>query len=231
MTSTHADKLAVLRRHEFFRSLPEDIVARLAAHARHVSFLPGQRIFNKGDEGHGLLAILSGTVKISVESEPDREIVLNLIGPNEVFGEIALLDGRNRTADATAITACQVVALDRRDFVTVLAEEPLVAVKLLEVVSGRLRRTSQQVEDLSLADLPTRLARVLLRLAEVQGTPEKPANRLVVTQQELGRMTGYSRESINRELREWQERGDVTLEKGACTIRNFERLRRIASAE
>jgi CRP/FNR family transcriptional regulator, cyclic AMP receptor protein len=226
-----AGKLATLRRHEFFRSVPEEITARLAAHAREVSFRPGQRIFNRGDEGHGLLAVLSGTVKISIQSERGQEIVLNLIGPNEVFGEIALLDGGTRTADATAVTRCQLVSLDRRDFVAVLTSEPLLAVKLLEVVSGRIRRTSQQVEDLTFADLPTRLARVLLRLAEVQGTAEGSARRLAITQQELGRMTGHSRESINRELRDWQERGLVALEKAACTLKNLEGLERIASAE
>lgn len=226
-----SDKLPILRRHEFFRGLPDAVVQRLAAHARQASFSPGQVIFKKGDEGLGLMAVLAGTVKISVQSEREREIVLNLIGPNEVFGEIALLDGRPRTADATAMTRCVVMALDRRDFLAVLTSEPVMAVKLLEVISGRLRQTSQQVEDLSLADLSTRLARILVRLADIQGASTRSQCRILITQQELGRMVGLSRESINRHLRAWEEQGYVTLEKGACTITDWPHVNGLASPE
>jgi CRP-like cAMP-binding protein len=225
-----SEKLPVLRRHEFFRGLPDPVLQRLASHARQVSFSPGQVIFKRGDDGYGLIAVLAGTVKISVQSEREREIVLNLIGPNEVFGEIALLDGRPRTADATAMTQCVLMTLDRRDFLAVLTSEPIMAVKLLEVISGRLRQTSQQVEDLSLADLSTRLARSLIRLAEIQGTSKHSEVRILVTQQELGRMVGLSRESINRHLRAWEDQGYVALEKGACTITNWVYLNRLASS-
>lgn len=222
----------VLRRHDFFRDLPDTIVQRLAAHARQVTFSVGQSIFKKGDEGLGLLAVVAGIIKVSVqvEREREREIVLNLIGPGEVCGEIALLDGRPRTANATAVTRCTVIALDRRDFLTVLGAEPAIGVKLLEVVSGRLRQTSQQVEDLSLADLSTRLARILVRLAEVQGASDRHESRILVTQQELGHMIGLSRESTNRHLRAWAEQGYVALEKGACTVKDWAHLRRLAGS-
>ena len=225
------DKLSILRQHEFFRGLPDDVIQRLSSHARQVFVPAGRPIFRKGDEGHGLLAVLSGVVKISVHSEREREIVLNLIGPNEVFGEIALLDGQPRTADATAMTKCLLLALDRRDFLAVLTHEPALAVKLLAVVSGRLRQTSQQVEDLSLADLSTRLARTLLRLSEIQAIAEGPDSRIRITQRELGRMVGLSRESINRHLRDWEEKGYVALDKGACMIKDWSRLRRFAAPD
>ncbi len=225
------DKHTILRRHEFFRGLPEPVIERLVTHARQASYAPGQVIFRKGDEGHGLLAVMSGIVKISVRSEREREIVLNLIGPNEVFGEIALLDGRPRTADATSMTRSLILVLDRRDFLPLLQAEPVIAVKLLEVVSGRLRQTSRQVEDLSLADFDTRLARILVRLAEIQGVSERPTSRILITQQELGQMIGLSRESINRHLRAWEEAGYVTLEKGALTIRDWARIRRLGTPD
>lgn len=225
-------KEQILRRHDFFRDLPDTIVHRLAAHARQVTFAPGQPIFRKGDEGLGLLALVTGIIKISVqaEREREREIVLNLIGPGEVCGEIALLDGRPRTADATAVTRCTVIALDRRDFAAVLGAEPAIGVKLLEVVSARLRQTSQQVEDLSLADLSTRLARILVRLAEIQGTARRQQSRILVTQAELGRMIGLSRESTNRHLRAWAEQGYVILDKGACTVKDWSHIRRLAGS-
>ena len=96
-------------------------------------------------------------------------------------------------------------------------------------MSGRLRQTSQQVEDLSLADLSTRLARTLLRLTEIQAIAEGPDSRIRITQRELGRMVGLSRESINRHLRDWEEKGYVALDKGACMIKDWSRLRRFAA--
>lgn len=213
------DKRSVLARHQFFRDASPTALARLASHARLVAHPAGSCIFRKGSPGTGLLAVLSGLVKISVPSHDGREIVLNLVGANDIFGEIALLDGEPRTADATAVTRCQLLALDRRDFVTVLSEEPAFAIKLLELVSRRLRRTSEQVEDLTFTDLPTRLAKAMLRLADIQGVGEG-GSKIVVTQKELGRTIGFSRESTNKCLRDWEEAGHIMLEKGACTIRN-----------
>jgi CRP/FNR family transcriptional regulator, cyclic AMP receptor protein len=222
------DKRAVLANHEFFRGLPPAIIDRLASHARQASHPCGRQIFSKGDAGHGLLAVLSGVVKVSVPSEDGKEIVLNLIGPNEIFGEIALLDGRPRTADATTLTKCELLVLDRRDFLPILMEEPAVAIKLLEVVCSRLRRTSEQVEDLSFGDLPSRLAKALLRLAEIQGTIDNPRPRVAITQKELGHTVGLSRESTNRYLREWQDAGYVALEKGVCIINDRDLIARLS---
>jgi CRP/FNR family transcriptional regulator, cyclic AMP receptor protein len=214
------DKSALLARHEFFRDMLPAVVEQLAAHARVTSVSSGHHIFRKGDEGLGLLAVSSGIVKVSVPSSEGKEIVLNIIGAGEIFGEIALLDGEPRTADAVAVTRCELLFLDRRDFLRVLQAQPLLAIKLLAVVSRRLRRTSEQVEDISFATPPTRLAKALLRLAEIQGTINDPAPRIVVTQKELGQTIGLSRESTNKYLRDWEKVGYIRLEKGACTIRN-----------
>jgi CRP/FNR family transcriptional regulator, cyclic AMP receptor protein len=217
-------KSEILGRHEFFRELPPTALQQLASHARQQSFTPGQRIFSKGDEGHGLLAVLTGVVKISVPGEDGREIVLNLIPPNEIFGEIALLDGKPRTADAIALTACQLLVLDRRDFLPLLGEVSGIAIQLLEIVSGRLRRTTEQVEDMYFGNLEARLAKALLRLAEIQGVAQDPQPRVTITQKELGFSVGLSRESTNRYLREWAHAGYVTLEKGTCILSRPDRI-------
>jgi CRP/FNR family transcriptional regulator, cyclic AMP receptor protein len=214
------DKRAVLARHEFFCELPPAVIERLAAHARLSTYCSGQPIFRKGEEGLGLIAVLSGVVKISTPSAEGKEITLNLIGPNEIFGEIALLDGGPRTADATAMTRCQLLKLDRRDFASVLQDEPTLAIRLLALVARRLRQTSEQVEDITFADPPKRLAKALLRLADMQGAPEGHHVRIAITQKELGRTVGLSRESTNKWLRDWEDAGYVTLEKGACIIRD-----------
>ena len=214
------DKGAVLARHEFFRELPAGVIGRLASRARLIGYMPGAQIFRKGDDGLGLLAVISGLVKISVPSDDGKEIVLRLVSRNEIFGEIALLDGGPRTADATAVTKSQLLSLDRRDFVPLLEDEPPLAIRLLTLVSHRLRQTSEQVEDMTFADPQKRLAKALLRLAEVQGGPPSETPRIAITQKELGRTIGLSRESTNKWLRDWEVAGHISLEKGACTIRD-----------
>jgi CRP/FNR family transcriptional regulator, cyclic AMP receptor protein len=224
-----SDKQAILANHEFFRGLPARLIERLASHGRQAHYASGRRIFSKGDEGHGLLAVLSGVVKISVLSENGKELVLNLIAANEVFGEIALVDGGPRTADATALGPCELLVLDRRDVLPILMEEPIVCLKFLEVISSRLRRTTEQVEDLSFGDLSVRLAKALLRLAEVQGALGNSRPRVTITQKELGHTIGLSRERTNWYLREWEKAGYISLEKGGCVINERDLIAELAA--
>ena len=226
-----SDKRTILGAHEFFRGLPAHVIDRLAAHARTAEYACGKPIFAKGDPGYGLLAVFAGLVKISVQSADGREIVLNLIGPNEVFGEIALLDGEPRTASATAITRCHLLVLDRRDVLPLLEQEPSIGIRLLEVVSRRLRRTSQQVEDLSFEGVPLRLAKALLRMAELQGTAHLPRPRILITQKALGHTVGLSRESINKHLQSWRQAGLIEIDKGACILLEPETLRQVAASQ
>lgn len=226
--SAHLDKASVLRQHEFFSELSESAIQRLATRARSLAYRAGETIFRKGDEGHGLLAVLSGVVRISAPSDDGRAVLLNLIGKDEIFGEIALLDGGPRTADATALTDCVVMSLDRRDFVPHLRQEPDVALKVLQVVCRRLRRTTRHVEDLTFREFRARLAKTLLRLAEIQDAPAAAEPRLRITQKQLGDIVGLSRESTNRQLREWETAGWVALEKGGCVIKRPERLAELA---
>ena len=218
------DKGALLARHEFFRGVSGEVMRKLVVHARLVGYPIGATIFSKGDPGLGLLAVVSGLVRISVPARGGREVVLRLVGANEVFGEIALLDGGPRTAVATAATQCRLLSLDHRDFVPVLNDEPALAIRL----SHRLRQTSEQVEDISFGDPQKRLAKALLRLAEVQGATQAVRPRITITQKELGRTIGLSRESTNKWLRDWETTGHISLEKGGCTIdRDF--LTRLAT--
>src|SRR5262245_44132031 len=189
------DKRATLAGLEFFEGLPAAALDRLAAASRTIDYPAGAPIFAKGDDGLGLMAVLSGTVKISVAAEDGREVVLTRIGRGEVFGEIALLDGLPRTADASAHSACRVLVLDRRSFLPLLAEQPIIAVGLLEIVGRRLRRTDEMVESLSFESPEARLAKELLRLSALQGAGGASQPRVVITQRELGQIIRLSRES------------------------------------
>ena len=174
-------------------------------------------IFAKGDPGTTLMAVLTGSVRISVPAGDGHEAVLNIIKPGQVFGEVALLDGRARTADAVAMTDCKLMVIDRRDFVPFLRREPDVRLKLIETLCARIRRTSAQVEAVMSLSLPARLAKALL---ELSGGVEASATRhkVRITQLELGNVVGTSRESTNKQLRAWEERAWVQLERGGIAV-------------
>jgi CRP/FNR family cyclic AMP-dependent transcriptional regulator len=207
-------KLSVLRQHPIFRELEPDALDQLCRYAKPTSLKRGATIFSKGDPGSSLYAVISGTVKISVSSPDGRNAILNLIGPGEIFGEVAVLDGGERTADATASTNCEILVIDRREFLPFVKQQPVLAMKFIELLCDRLRWTSDQVEQVILQDLPRRLARALLGLTEKRKLD--PSSRTIaITQQEISEMVGMTRESINKQLRSWAARDWVRLEHGA----------------
>src|SRR5262245_60532078 len=157
------DKLSLLRNHSLFRDLPAAVIEHLGSYMKTRKAARGTTIFAKGDPGTGLMGVLAGTVKVSVASADGKDIVRNLLHEGEVFGEIALLDGRPRTADATAMSDCELVVIERRDFVPFLSDHPDVMLKFIEILCSRLRRTSEQVQDITFLNLPTRLAKTLLQ--------------------------------------------------------------------
>ena len=223
-----AMKLTVLRRHPVFGGLPLEHLERLITYASSRAYPRGATIFTKDGPGSGLFAVCSGTVRIAVPSPDGRNAVFGLIEEGEIFGEIALLDGQPRTADATAMTDCELMLIDRRDFVGLLESQPEIALKLLELLCARLRKTSQQIEDVLFLDLPGRLAKQLLRL--IGGTEGCGGDyKVSMTQRELGEMIGMSRESTNKQLREWEERDWIRIERGGITVLAPEALAAIST--
>ena len=225
------DKRAVFARQELFAGLDPRELERLATYARPQRFRRGQTLYHKGDPGHGMMVVLSGTLKMAVPSPSGREVVLNTMHAGEVFGEIALLDGRERSTDAIAVTDAEVLVLERRDFVPFLEEHPRVALKLLEVLCARLRRTSEQVEDVVFLDLPARLAKALLRLAEREAGGARDGATVEITQKALGQLVGTSRESVNKQLQAWEARGVVETIKGGVVLRKVAALRQSAAPD
>ncbi|MGY4307217.1 CRP/FNR family cyclic AMP-dependent transcriptional regulator [Bradyrhizobium sp. USDA 4369] len=222
-------KLSVLRQHPIFRELEPDALDQLCRYAKPTSLKRGATIFSKGDPGSSLYAVISGTVKISVSSPDGRNAILNLISAGEIFGEVAVLDGRERTADATASTNCEILVIDRREFLPFVKQQPVLAMKFIELLCDRLRWTSDQVEQVILQDLPRRLASALLGLTEKRKLD--PSSRTIaITQQEISEMVGMTRESINKQLRAWAARDWVRLEHGAIVLLNPEPLRGLAEA-
>jgi CRP-like cAMP-binding protein len=210
----------LLQRCGLFRALDEKAQRQLALHAHRRHFSAGEAIFHIGSPGHSMMAVLAGMVRVSVPSPQGKEIVLADLEAGEVFGEIALLDGKERTADAIALTNCDLMVLERRDVLLFLEQHSDVSVKLLEVLCERLRRTDERIAEIAFLDLPVRLAKAMLRAARpMRATLVGERNlKLALSQRELGSMIGGTRESVNRCLSEWQRRGLIRLKDGWIII-------------
>jgi CRP/FNR family transcriptional regulator, cyclic AMP receptor protein len=203
-----------------------DEILKLASERR---FRRGQTIFQRGDNGSSLMAVLRGRVRISSISGDGKEVTLNVISPGEIFGEIALLDGEPRSADASAIEETTLLVVERRHFLPFLRQNEDLFLRLLAVLCSRLRRTSTALEEIALFDLPIRLARVLLKLGEDYGRAGPGGTRidLKLSQRDLSNLVAASRESVNKQLRAWREHNVVDLEGGFIVLRRPAELHRL----
>jgi len=224
-----AEKRGVLQSHYLFRKLNPQQIDRLVSCMVEKSVVRGTIIFAKDDPGSGLFTIRRGTVKMTVPSVDGHEAVFNFMTDGDIFGEIALLDGRQRSTDAVAVTDCEMFVIERRDFLPLVQEEPQIALKLFEIVCARLRQTTQQAESLMFLHLPGRLAKALLQRSALVGGACEP--KIGITQKDLGNLVGASRESTNRQLRLWEQQGWVRIERGGIVILLMKALERIAESD
>ncbi len=217
---TPPEKFRVLAAHWLLEGFDQEELERIERHVRVQRHRANDVIFEKGDPGIGMMAVLQGRIKIRVTSPDDREMVLNIIDEGQVFGEIALLDGKERTADAVAMMPSELLVLDRRDFIPFFGRHPETCMKLIEVLCQRLRQTSEQLEDAVFLLQSARLGKTLLRLAEKYGQEIGDGVRidLKLSQREFGNLVGIRREAMNRQLAEWRESGLITVDGGYITI-------------
>lgn len=187
-------------------------------------YAAGKVIFRKGEAGQNLMLITRGKVKISVTGPDGREAVVAVLGAGEILGEMAILDGSPRSADATALEPCDVLVLRQRDFRPFLERNPAVAIRLLSMVSERLRRTSERLEDRMLHHLPGRLAKALLELGSCGECPPGTRVDLPIRQQVFASLLGASRESLNKLLHAWESAGIIRLHKRSVIIERPEAL-------
>ena len=220
------DKLGLLEDLELFRKLRANELDRLVAFTRWMHPKAETVLFRKGDPGSSMMVVSKGRIKVCTHSEDGKELVLNMFGPGDMFGEIALLDGSPRTADAVTIDDCELLVLDRRDFIPFLHEHSDASVRMLEVLTERLRRTTQLLEDVAFREGPSRLARRFVHLAEFSGREVESGIfvDMALSQQQLGNMVGMTRESINKQLRQWRDEGLISWTRGYYTITNLEAL-------
>lgn len=231
--STQEEARRLLGDCALFRCLNADERKTLVARVRVRTFSTGDTVFLMGSPGDSMMAVLNGTVRISVPSPEGKEIVVAIMHPGDVFGEIALLDGNGRTADAKAMSACSLAILERRDVLAFLDHNPSAWFGLVQVLCQRLRFSTDQLAEVALLDLPARLSKTLLRLAAVDqnAQPSSSAPQIRLSQRELGNIVGATRESINKCLREWQHSGMVKIEDDLVTIKNRPALKKLAELE
>jgi len=219
----------IIRDAPLLTRLADDDLRALVKSGREISFRKGETIFRQDDPGDALYVVFEGSVQITFGSVDGREITLAILGPGECFGDLALLDGRPRSAGAVAANAARTFVIARDAFVRWLDERPAAARSLLETLSLRLRQKDESLSDFSLLDLSHRLAKRLADLAAIDPAGKARGTGgigVAVTQSEIAALLGVSRQSVNKELKKFESRGWITLSRGAVSVRDAPALRR-----
>lgn len=209
-----------LTRAELFRSLQEPDINSILARAVVKRVARGAPILRRGDPNSGMVIVMSGRVRVSVVSEDGKEVTLTVLGHGEALGEMSLLDGEPSSADVTAHEDCVLLVIERGHFLNLLRQNNSLCLHLMTILTRRLRRANAALEDMALLDLPTRLGRVLAKLASDYGVPVKSGTRIEVklSQKDLGTLVGASREKVNKQLRQWEEDGVLGRDSGRMVV-------------
>jgi CRP/FNR family transcriptional regulator, cyclic AMP receptor protein len=213
-----------------FEALGDEDARALRAKVDVVRLDRGERLFSEGDQGDRLYIILSGKIKLTKAAPDGRENLLSVHGPSEMFGELSLFDPVPRTSSATAITQAELAGLAHDAMRSWLSTRPEVAMHMLQALAQRLRRINEVKADLVFTDVPGRVAKALLDLAERFGvqTPEGVQVNHDLTQEELAQLVGASRETVNKALADFAARGWIQLAAKSVLISDTDRLRKRA---
>ncbi len=221
-----SDPGLLLKQVPLFAHLTDEVLAGLTTHLRRRPFRRGTMIFHKDQAGDALYIIETGRVRLFVPSPGGEELTVDVAGPGEVFGELALLDGRPRSASAETLEDTVTHTLGRDEFQQHLAATPAFAAALVELLSTRLRHVTDYAESLAYLDVHARVARVLLEMAERYGIKADGIEiDFDLTQAELATMVGATRERVNRALASFRSQGLVELHGKKIVLRDPERLR------
>lgn len=199
----------VLSRSALFAGVDHETIAALAATATRRVWESGAVLFQRGDSGTFMLALVSGRVRLSVSTPTGKELVLRHMGPGEVLGEFSLIDGEPRSADATAVETCSAVLLHRDQFLQAAGRYPQIGLALARHLCRQLRSTNYQMESIALYDLRSRVARFLLLAVQGHGESRHARLRMKLNQSELALVLGASRPKINQVLQAMMAEGLV----------------------
>jgi len=183
-------------------------------------------IVHKSDIGNEMFIIVAGKVSLSTVSEDGKELTFGILGQGDMFGEISIFDNLERTATVTAVEPTELLMIEQQHLIPFIRENPDVAIKFLRAMALRLRYTDQLFEDAMFKQLPGRLAKKILSLASHFGQDTIDGVRISVklSQNDIGKMSGASRESVNKQMRIWEEEGLIRFDKGYITINRKDEL-------
>ena len=212
-----------------FEGLPAKLHAALADISVRFSYEKGQKIFSEGDEGAGFFVIFDGYVKIFKVSPEGKELIYHIFGPSESFGEVAVFTGHGFPAEAEAISSTTVLFFSRVDFVRLLRGEPSLALNMLAVLSWRLRKFSKLIEDLSLKEVPGRLAAYLTHLSTIEGNGTELS--LDVPKNQLASLLGTIPETLSRIITRMTREGLIRTEGSRVCIQDLAGLEDIVRGD
>lgn len=225
MSTTQAEFAVMLKLNPLFADLGPDELQQIAGLCHTRQLAAGAVLFQKGDVGDALFGVRRGQIRIETGASDGSRLTLNFLGPGDVFGEVAVLDGQSRTADATAGEPTELFVLRREAFLGHLEHEPKLAVKLIGLLCQRIRWMSERMEESVLQPLPVRLARRLCALAADFGA------EVHISQEQLGVFVGAARESVNRQLQAWRKDDILDLHRGRILLKNMGRLTAVARSQ
>jgi len=201
-----------------FSVLPENQLALLVKEVSRKSYPRGTAIIAAGDVTDSLYVIISGRLKVMISDDEGREVILAILGPNEFFGEMGLIDDAPRSASVVAIEACEVLALSKRDFKKCLEENFEMAMTVMRGVVKRLREADQKIGSLALMDVYGRVARLLLEVAETIDGQKVVTKKLA--KQDIAKMIGASREMVSRVMKDLQAAGAIEVRAGSIFLKD-----------
>lgn len=222
----HTQSVDLLANVPLFRVLGNEGVAAAVQAGSCRTYPPGQLICHQGDPGEHLFVVLDGLVKVVFTSEGGDEMVLNIMGPEEVFGELALLDGSPRSASVVTLQPSSIFVLPRAQLLELISRNPALADGFLKLIGKLVRKLTEQAGDLAFLDLKGRLAKLLLRLSEQGDKVRSVVLDGGLTQSDLAGMIGASRPAVNRALGSFAARGLITIQGRTIVLRDVESLRR-----
>jgi len=214
-----SSKVEILRGSFIFSSLNDDELGELANLTIERSFVPNEFIFWDGDTPEWFYIVAKGKVKVVKHSSLGREFIIAFFGPGEMFGEVAVFENKPYPASAQAVAETKVVGIKREDLLSFLANRPQVALRIINVLGGRLRDAQGRLRDLAGERVEQRLASVLLMLSSKLGLT------LPFTRQEIADMTGTTTETAIRVMSHLKDRGIIRSVRGEVIILNEEKLR------
>jgi CRP/FNR family transcriptional regulator, cyclic AMP receptor protein len=218
------DVTSILRQTSLLGSVPDEELKALAAISRLRNFRRGQVVFTRSDPGDTVVVVVSGRVKVTVRSADGGELTLAVIPPGGLLGELGVVDGGPRSADAETLEASQLLLIPRDAVRDICARVPSAAQALTNSVAATLRRLTEATADLVFLDLPRRVAKVLLSQPRGDDGIIRPG----MSQEELAHQVGSTRQSVNAALRGFERRGWIEMQDRAVTVKQADALARFA---